>query len=672
MTHGPAGWRIQSRRGDATRPFAWLLIASVLLPALAFLGVAVGTRSAALQAAETRALFQAQLLETQIESTLQTHELVIREVAARIAPFGWTEIAESEELHREFVAMTERYAQVTAIWLVRPDGMAVGGSHSFPLEPLDVGDRDYFRAISDGWQGLFVSGAYPGRRTGRMQFNVARARDEGEGPFNGVITISVVPGYFESLFEQVADSDPLSVSLLRDDGSLLARWPALGETTPQLSANNPMVAAALSDQLEGFYWARSELEGVEKVYGWSRIGDYPLVVAVAVPETVALAAWRRQSLVNALAALAACGALVGLTISFGQKRLLEKRLADDRLRTMQELMLDGVVLLEAVRDATGRIVDFSIAYANPAAAGLLGAKESGDLIGALVLERWPGHRDSGLFDRYVAVVETKRPHDIEVVYAADGIEAWFRNVALPVGDGVAVSFGDITPRKRAQDALRTALDERDELLAQKELLIREVHHRVKNSLQLVSSMLRLDAAGSPDPDMRRRMDEAGRRVRAIAGVHEWLYRGRELDRVDIGGFLRELADEIRSQAGLGDAELTVETQSIEVSTDLAVPLSLVVNELVTNAIKHGRAADGSLAIAISLERVADGLSLCVRDHGAGPPAGFDPLRSRGLGMRIVKALTMQLDGTLGWSDAEPGLRMCLTTAGAAAGPSGEG
>jgi PAS domain S-box-containing protein len=155
---------------------------------------------------------------------------------------------------------------------------------------------------------------------------------------------------------------------------------------------------------------------------------------------------------------------VGFVLDISDRRRAEAAAAalhraEERFRVAQELSLDGFTILRAVRDADGAIVDFHWDYVNPAAARLLRRRPE-DLVGRSLVERLPGNgRDSELFRRYARVVDTGEPHDIELRYAADGIDGWFRNMAVSLGDGVAISFADITEQKRLQQEQEHLLGE---------------------------------------------------------------------------------------------------------------------------------------------------------------------------------------------------------------------
>ncbi|RUR84200.1 hypothetical protein PCC6912_17940 [Chlorogloeopsis fritschii PCC 6912] len=130
------------------------------------------------------------------------------------------------------------------------------------------------------------------------------------------------------------------------------------------------------------------------------------------------------------------------------------RRSEERFRISQELSLDAFTILDSVRDETGAIVDFEWTYVNPKAAEIL-QHPADELVGQRLLKVLPGNQlNSELFERYVRVVETGEPHDIELLYNADGITGWFRNMAVKLNDGISIFFSDITQRKQTEQALR--------------------------------------------------------------------------------------------------------------------------------------------------------------------------------------------------------------------------
>ncbi|AWK87794.1 sensor histidine kinase [Azospirillum thermophilum] len=216
-------------------------------------------------------------------------------------------------------------------------------------------------------------------------------------------------------------------------------------------------------------------------------------------------------------------------------------------------------------------------------------------------------------------------------------------------------------------SLRQALAERDEALGKKDLLVREVHHRVKNSLQVVSSLLTLHGQTVGDAALRAQLEEAGRRVQAISDIHQLLYRADDVRVIPFHDYLAALCRELeRSALCRGQSwHLDLSVDPVEMPTDQAIPLGLIANELVMNALKHGYpqeggAGNGAKPILVRMTRVGGhAVRLAVADRGVGLPEGFDWRRSRSLGMRLVHALSGQLGTRLEIERLNPGVRFAV-------------
>lgn len=184
-------------------------------------------------------------------------------------------------------------------------------------------------------------------------------------------------------------------------------------------------------------------------------------------------------------------------------------------------------------------------------------------------------------------------------------------------------------RRHARDAARELL------LREKDVLMQEVHHRVKNSLQLVQTMLQLQARGLGDTVERGRLEEAANRIMTIAAVHRRLHQGESILETDaqqyIGGLIDDLRDAVIDEAGA--RSIDVEVTPMTLTADHITPLGLITTELVTNALKYGTGR-----IAVRVLRESEGIRLTVEDEGPGFPAALDPARSRSLGMRLITAL----------------------------------
>ncbi|WP_084150325.1 histidine kinase dimerization/phosphoacceptor domain -containing protein [Azohydromonas australica] len=202
---------------------------------------------------------------------------------------------------------------------------------------------------------------------------------------------------------------------------------------------------------------------------------------------------------------------------------------------------------------------------------------------------------------------------------------------------------DITARREAEAGLKAAL-------AEKEVLLQEVHHRVKNNLQVVSSLLQLQRRQLRDPAIEAVFSETEHRVRAMALVHQRLYQQSTLSALNFADYLRTLADQlIRSFGAEGRVRPACELQPLTLPVNTAIPLGLIVTELITNALKYayGPGSEGVLGLVLRMPEAEPAaprsVVLEVHDSGPGLPPGFEPAGATSLGMRLVTLLSRQLD-----------------------------
>jgi PAS domain S-box-containing protein len=210
-------------------------------------------------------------------------------------------------------------------------------------------------------------------------------------------------------------------------------------------------------------------------------------------------------------------------------------------------------------------------------------------------------------------------------------------------EGVLVSAAirDISDRKLVETKLRASLQE-------KEVLLKEIHHRVKNNLQIVSSMLNLQMDQLSDAKAIELFKESQNRVRSIAQFHEKLYQSRDLGRVEIAEYLKGLANASFATYGVNpdDIVLSVHTEDIPLGVDAAISCGLLVNELVSNSLKHAFPHHRKGQVEVTLRSAGSDVVLEVADNGVGFPAGLD-IRSPGtLGLKLVAIFTEQVGGTM--------------------------
>jgi two-component sensor histidine kinase len=191
-------------------------------------------------------------------------------------------------------------------------------------------------------------------------------------------------------------------------------------------------------------------------------------------------------------------------------------------------------------------------------------------------------------------------------------------------------------------------------LAEKDVLLKEIHHRVKNNLQIISSLLNLQSRKLKDEKALASFVESNNRIRSIATLHEQLYRSKDLSRIDFGAHIRNMTNHLLRSYGVGSDRIrvTIDSEQIYLDINTAIPLGLVVNELVSNAIKHGFDGISDGEIKIEFGRTQDKYSLSVSNNGIKFPEGFDINTSTTLGLELVSSLSKQLKGTITLSSGD--------------------
>ena len=207
--------------------------------------------------------------------------------------------------------------------------------------------------------------------------------------------------------------------------------------------------------------------------------------------------------------------------------------------------------------------------------------------------------------------------------------------------GLSKVLRDITERTSFENQLKASLHE-------KEVLLREIHHRVKNNLQVISSLLNLQVSTEASPATRRGLMESQSRIQSMALVHQLLYESRDLGHIDFTEYLRTLAVRLLGTYNVGPKRLDVrvEGESLLLEIDRAISCGLIVNELVANAIEHAFPDERSGHIYIKVERDGARIVLTVRDDGVGIPPQFTLERVQSFGLQIARTLTLQLEGTI--------------------------
>ena len=248
------------------------------------------------------------------------------------------------------------------------------------------------------------------------------------------------------------------------------------------------------------------------------------------------------------------------------------------------------------------------------------------------------------------VLKTGEADQFESVYQSqDGTHRYFESRVGPIispGNneiiGLTVSFRDISDRKLAE--LRTR-----ESLREKEILLKEIHHRVKNNMAIISSLLLLQAETFDDPNIVRVLQASQSRIRSMALVHEKLYQAENLAKIDVSEYINSLARHISQLKGINrnKVSLMISVENIFLGIDLAIPCGLVINELLSNAFKYAFPGDRTGEIRIHM-RLKDNQAyeLVISDNGVGLPEHIDIQNPSSFGLQLVQLLNKQLAGTI--------------------------
>lgn len=217
------------------------------------------------------------------------------------------------------------------------------------------------------------------------------------------------------------------------------------------------------------------------------------------------------------------------------------------------------------------------------------------------------------------------------------------------GGLVIVSITDISARKQLERERENLIGRLESALDEKTVLLKEVHHRVKNNLAVIAGLLGMHADVMGDDRSARALEESQQRVGSMALIHEYLYSTEHLDRVNFGRYIDQLAHELCVSYALEPdlVRVTVDAEDIDLGVHRAIPCGLILNELFSNALKYAFPDGRAGTIEVRFARLDSGdLSLSVKDDGIGIPSAFDWENSHSVGLRVVRILARQIDGRL--------------------------
>jgi len=319
-----------------------------------------------------------------------------------------------------------------------------------------------------------------------------------------------------------------------------------------------------------------------------------------------------------------------------EQKKLDQRLRDQQFytRSLIESNIDAIM----TTDSSGIITDV-----NKQMEALTGCTRD-ELIGAPFKNYFtdPERAEAGI----KLVLSEKKVTDYELTARSrDGKETVVSYNATTFYDrdrtlqGVFAAARDVTDRKIANDKLKEALNE-------KEMLLKEVYHRVKNNLQVVSSLINLQARNVKNEATAELLKQSADRIKAMALLHEKLYQSKDLARIDFNAYIHSLADHLLFGYGVHSDKIRVNIRidDIFLDVDTAIPCGLIINELLSNALEHAFPDNRHGEIGITFTQDQGEFILVISDNGVGFPADLDYKKSASLGLQLVATLTNQLNG----------------------------
>jgi two-component system NtrC family sensor kinase len=503
-----------------------LLAASVAIPLLVFAAVAWEGYRSAFDAAENRGHQIASLLEEHAHSTLKAIELALRHTDERLKGIDWNTIRTSREIWQELKTFQEMAPQVGSIFLVNPDGRTLLTTRVFPPPAdIDFSDRDYFVAQKEAARGVYVGRSYVGKISSHPIFNLSIRRRSPDGRFNGVVGSSAFVDYFESFYSTGgASRDKFAISLVRSDGKVLVGFPHM----PARRDIDPKIFAASGG--EGDISMRSPDTGIDRLYSFRKVKDYPVYVLYGIDRSTIVMAWLR------------------------------------------DMALWGVITLASI---------------------------------ATLLFAW-----------------------------------WL-------------------VMRRAADVERQVIDRTAALartVEEKDVLLREVHHRVKNNLQTMASMVRI-VSRTGTRESQPAFQDIARRIITVGKAYDHIHKAERLAALELSAYLRGICEQIFGSAAQGNARLRMQFDPLMVDIDTALPIGLIASELITNACKYATTGEGA-GIAVRFKVREGYATLTVRDDG--PPRTPEAL-AESSGLKIAETLAGQIGGRIrGKNRPEGGVQFRLT------------
>lgn len=336
----------------------------------------------------------------------------------------------------------------------------------------------------------------------------------------------------------------------------------------------------------------------------------------------------------------------GLSVFF--KNVTERKEASMELEVAYK---EKETILESIGDGFFTVdKNWAVTYWNRAAERMLETPKEA-ILGNNLWDVFADAVDLPSYTNYHRVMNEGEPVEFEDYYEA--LHKWFDVSAYPSPNGISVFFKNVTDEKIREEELKTSLKEKETLLA-------EIHHRVKNNLAVVSSLMQMQAASSDKPELKSHLMEGVLRIKSMAAIHEQLYQSKSFSRLQFSEGLRGLIENVVETLQTDTkVDLNFHLDSVELNINQGVPCSLLINEVLSNILKHGFKGRKAGRIDVELREKNRKIMLSIRDNGIGLPENFGKQQNKTMGLELIDLLTCQIDGKKEFVSGKQGTEFTL-------------
>jgi signal transduction histidine kinase len=307
-----------------------LLAASLTVPLLLLAIAAWQNFRLVRYQAEERIRIEAGELHQHALNTLKTYAIVLAWIDGRTRRLSWDRIEHDEELQR-FLSDLETLPQIDEVWMADAAGHPRVSGRPSAMPPINISERDCFAAEAEQDVGIFVGREQIGALIQVPEFDICQRRSTPDKSFDGIITVSARPAFFSEFYRTVSQDKRFAASLVRSDGSILVRYPALPDARV-LPRDSPFMQAIAATPDRGLFWGRGETDGTERFFAYQRIEGFPLYVTYGIPRQDVLTSWLANLVNYSLFAVPASLALFGMTL-LAVRQIQRHTIASWRWRT---------------------------------------------------------------------------------------------------------------------------------------------------------------------------------------------------------------------------------------------------------------------------------------------------------------------------------------------------